>query len=177
MGSRKEISDDQGGLRSFEPKPEYNTEDDFIVKDFYAPCLERSVKYDRAVGYFRANIYRELGEDLLHFVRRGGKVRLICSPDIPEPDEEAAREGYKLRGKRPDIDKESTLLQILRKMSENPKERDCLDMLRLLIEKESMELYVATRVGVSIIGKWAYFTTRMVIILHFRAREMKRKEL
>ncbi len=137
----------KGDLRGFEPKSEYNTEDDFIVKDFYAPCLGRSIKYDRAVGYFRANIYRELGEDLLFFVQRGGKVRLICSPDIPEPDEEAAREGYELRGKRPEIDKEITLLQILKKMSEDPKERDCLDMLRLLIEKESMELYVATRVG------------------------------
>ncbi len=147
MELRTEISNERSSLKGFEPKPEYNTEDDFIVKDFYAPCLERSLKYDRAVGYFRANIYRELGEELLHFVRRGGKVRLICSPDIPELDEDAAREGYELRGKRPEIDKEITLLQILKIMSKNPKERDCLDMLRLLIEKESMELYVATRVG------------------------------
>lgn len=134
-------------LRKFTPKPEYNTEDDCIVKDFYAPCLARSVKYDRAVGYFRANIYRELGEDLLMFAKRGGKVRLICSPDIPKPDEEAAREGYELRGKRTEIDQDITLLQILRTMSKNPKERDCLDMLRLLIEKGSMELFVATRPG------------------------------
>jgi superfamily II DNA or RNA helicase len=134
-------------LMEFEPEPEYNTEDNFIVKDFYAPCLARSNKYDRAVGYFRANIYRELGEDLLNFAKRGGKVRLICSPDIPEPDEEAAREGYELRGKRTEIDKEISLLQILRKMAKDPKEKDCLDMLRLLIEKDSMELFVATRTG------------------------------
>lgn len=134
-------------LREFSPKSEYNTEDDFIVSDFYAPCLARSTKYDRAVGYFRANIYRELGEDLLIFAKRGGKVRLICSPDIPEPDEEAAREGYELRGKRTEVDQEITLLDILRRMSKDPKERDCLDMLRLLIEKGSMELFVATRSG------------------------------
>lgn len=142
-----ENSDRKCDLREFEPKPEYNTEDDFIVRDFYAPCLARSAKYDRAVGYFRANIYRELGEDLLIFAKRGGKARLICSPDIPEPDEEAAREGYELRGKRKKIDQEITLLHILRKMAKDPRERDCLDMLRLLIEKGSMELFIATRPG------------------------------
>lgn len=147
MGDSAENYDRKCDLREFEPKPEYNTEDDFIIRDFYAPCLARSAKYDRAVGYFRANIYRELGEDLLIFAKRGGKVRLICSPDIPEQDEEAAREGYELRGKRTKIDQEITLLHILRKMSKDPKERDCLDMLRLLIEKSSMELFVATRPG------------------------------
>ncbi len=134
-------------LREFEPKSEYNTEDDLIVKDFYSPCLTHSIKYDRAVGYFRANIYRELGEDLLFFAKKGGKVRLICSPDMPELDEKAAREGYDLRGKRSKVDQEISLLYIIRKMAKHPKERDCLNMLRLLIEKESMDLFVATRPG------------------------------
>jgi superfamily II DNA or RNA helicase len=135
------------GLREIRLKPEYNTEEDQIIVDFYSPCLSASERYDRAVGYFRANIYRELGEDLLDFVIRGGKVRIVCSPDIPETDEETAREGYELRGKRSEEEKETALLQILLQMSKNPDEKDCLDMLRLLIEKGSMELYVATRSG------------------------------
>lgn len=134
-------------LRSFEPKTEYSTDEDFIINDFYSPCLKLSTKYDRAVGYFRANIYRELGVDLLNFAKRGGKIRLICSPDIPKNDEEAAREGYDLRGKRTQIEQEISLIHILQEMAKYPKERDCLDMLRLLIEKNSMELYIATRPG------------------------------
>jgi len=134
-------------LRKINLKTEYNTEDDQIIPDFYSPCLSVSERYDRAVGFFRANIYRELGGDLLDFVIRGGKVRIVCSPDIPEIDEEAAREGYELRGKRTEKDKEATLLQVLIEMSKNPDEKDCLDMLRILIEKGSMELYVATRPG------------------------------
>jgi len=66
-------------LRDIKLKPEYNTEDNDIIRDFYAPCLRVSEAYDRAVGYFRANIYRELGEDLLDFVIKGGKVRIVCS--------------------------------------------------------------------------------------------------
>ncbi len=141
----KEQVNSESNLRNFEPKPEYNTEDNKIIRDFYSPCLALSKGYDRAVGYFRANIYREMGEDLLNYAKRGGKVRLVCSPDIPEPDEGAAREGYESRGKRSGQEQEITLLYILIEMSKDPKEADCLNMLRLLIEKGSMELYVATR--------------------------------
>jgi len=134
-------------LRQVNLKSEYNTEDDNIIRDLYRPCLKQSTNYDRAVGYFRANIYRELGEDLLNFVINGGKVRIVTSPDISESDEQAAREGYSLRGVRSINEREADLLEIMETMSRNPKEADCLDMLRLLIEKGSLDLYVAVRRG------------------------------
>jgi len=135
------------GLRHLGLVSEYNTEDDDIIRDLYGPCLAVSIKYDRAVGYFRANIYRELGEELLDFVIKGGKVRIVCSPDIPVSDEEAAREGYALRGTRSSREQEATLVHVIKAMSEDPEEKDCLDMLRLLIERGSLDLYVATRPG------------------------------
>jgi len=139
------MNENEFDLRNLNLKSEYNTEEDRIIPDFYSPCLSVSERYDRAVGFFRSNIYRELGEDLLDFVIRGGKVRIVCSPDIPEIDEEAAREGYELRGKRSEEEKEGTLLRVFLEMSKNPDEKDCLDMLRILIEKNAMELLVATR--------------------------------
>jgi superfamily II DNA or RNA helicase len=135
------------GLRGTKLEPEYNTEDDDIVNDLYAPCFEVSQKYDRAVGYFRANIYRELGEALLNFVISGGRVRIVCSPNMPEPDEEAAREGYDLRGSRTPEEEEGSLIYVLEAMSNDPKEADCLEMLRLLIESGSLDLFVAVRRG------------------------------
>jgi superfamily II DNA or RNA helicase len=140
-------SSEKKGLRMLYLKDEYNTDDDDIVKDLYGPCLKLSKYYDRAVGYFRANIYRELGEELLDFVIKGGKVRLVCSPDIPEPDEQAAREGYQNRGIRETKYVESDLLKTLELMSKNPDEKDCLNMLSLLIEKEALELFIAIRPG------------------------------
>jgi superfamily II DNA or RNA helicase len=128
-------------------KSEYDTEEDNIIKDFYAPCLRVSDTYDRAVGYFRANIYKELGEDLLNFVIRGGKIRIICSPDIPEEEENAAREGYENRYRKLNEQWDDTLIHAFETMSRNPQELDCLNMLRLLIEKESLDLYVAIRLG------------------------------
>lgn len=143
----REKSIKKGSLIDIILKYEYNTEDDNIIDDFYAPCLSVSVAYDRAVGYFRANIYKELGEDLLNFVIRGGKVRIVCSPDMPEEDENVAREGYKLRGTRSYEEQAATLIHVFEAMSRDPQESDCLNMLRLLVEKRSLDLYVAMRVN------------------------------
>ncbi|HKZ64640.1 MAG TPA: DEAD/DEAH box helicase family protein [Thermoplasmata archaeon] len=138
---------DRRGLRALDLAPDYNTEDNDIVRELYAPCLERAERYDRAVGYFRANVYRELGEQLLNFAIGGGRARIVCSPDLPEPDEDAAREGYELRGTRSGPDLDASLAESLLAMSRTPDEADCLNMLRLLIEKGSLDLFVAVRSG------------------------------
>ncbi|MHA1401756.1 MAG: DEAD/DEAH box helicase family protein [Candidatus Heimdallarchaeaceae archaeon] len=135
------------GLSKLELKTEYNTDENDIINELYKPCLEKAISYDRAVGYFRANIYRELGESLLDFSIKGGKTRIVCSPDIPEKDEKAARKGYKERGKK---DKDTYLISLLKTfeiMADNPEDRDCLEMLRLLIETDRLDLYVALRPG------------------------------
>lgn len=135
------------GLSLVDLKAEYNTEDDDIINDLYGPCLGVSNRYDRAVGYFRANIYKELGENLLNFIAAGGKVRIVCSPDLPELDEEAAREGYDLRGQRSPQEVDFNLAELLEEMSRNPKELDCLKMLSLLIESGSLDLHIAIKPG------------------------------
>lgn len=153
-------------LRNFSPLPEYNTEDDNIVKDFYAPCLLNATHYDRAVGYFRASIYRLLGEELLDFVIAGGVVRIACSPDMPEQDESAAREGYALRGTRDREDIEVALTSVMEVMAGYPREADCLSMLRLLIEMGSLDLYIAVRPGGIYhrkIGKFADSKGNMIV--------------
>lgn len=134
-------------LRDIDLKTEYNTEDDDIIRDLYAPCLSVSRQYDRVAGYFRANIYKELGEALLDFAIRGGKARILCSPDIHQEDEDAVREGYVLRGQRCKEDIEFDLIKLFKIMSKNPKELDCLNMIRCLIENGSLDLYIAQKEG------------------------------
>jgi len=155
------------GLRGLELAPAYNTEENDIVRDLYAPCLRASVTYDRAVGYFRANIYRELGEPLLDFAIRGGKTRIVCSPDIPEPDEAAARSGYEARGTHSSEELEGSLVASLERMATDPDDLDCLEMLRLLIETKSLELYVAVRPGGIYHRKIGMFTDRAGVFVTF----------
>jgi len=47
------------------------------------------------VGYFRSSVFILIGSDLLKFVKRGGKIRLISSPYLTEDDVKAISEGYK----------------------------------------------------------------------------------
>ena len=146
MLTKAEISS-KFGLYQVDLRAEYNTEEDDIINDLYGPCLRASKRYDRAVGYFRANIYKELGENLLNFIVAGGKVRIVCSPDLPEQDEEAAREGYCLRGHRSQQELDFSLTELIEEMSKNPKELDCLKMLSLLIERGSLDLHIAIKPG------------------------------
>lgn len=61
---------------------------------FYKPCLDASVTYDRAVGYFRSSVFAIIGQPFLDFARLGGKARFICSPSITEEDAIAIASGY-----------------------------------------------------------------------------------
>jgi superfamily II DNA or RNA helicase len=72
----------------------YRTGERDPVTGFYKPCLDSSVTYDRAVGYFRSSIFAIVGSPFLSFARRGGKVRFICSPSITEEDASAIAAGY-----------------------------------------------------------------------------------
>jgi superfamily II DNA or RNA helicase len=74
--------------------PHYRTGDRDPVSGFYRPCLDASVSYDRAVGYFRSSIFAIVGQPFLDFARRGGKARFICSPSLTEEDAGAIAAGY-----------------------------------------------------------------------------------
>jgi hypothetical protein len=69
------------------------------VRDFYVPCLLNSTHYDRAVGYFRSSIYALVGEAMIEFADRGGRMRLVCSPDLEAEDIESIARGYEKREK------------------------------------------------------------------------------
>jgi superfamily II DNA or RNA helicase len=73
---------------------QYRTGERDPVEGFYRPCLRLAANYDRAVGYFRSTVFLVIGEPLLSFARRGGRLRLVCSPSITEEDAKAIVSGY-----------------------------------------------------------------------------------
>ncbi len=75
----------------------YRTGDSQLITGFYAPCLKNSRLYDRAVGYFRSSVFLLIGPEVLDFAKRGGKIRLVCSPSISQIDIDALVNGYKSR--------------------------------------------------------------------------------
>lgn len=84
-------------LSQVQLEPEYRTGQTDLVDKFYLPCLFNSTSYDRAVGYFRSTVFLLVSDAVLRFVKRGGHIRLICSPSLSEQDIEAIKAGYKSR--------------------------------------------------------------------------------
>lgn len=57
-----------------------------VVKQFYTPVLEQSVKYDRVAGYFSSKVFASAARGVAALVRKGGKMRLITSHAFTQTD-------------------------------------------------------------------------------------------
>ncbi len=67
----------------------YSTSKNNLVAEFYEPALSRAVRYDRSSGYFSSALMSLIPLGFADFVSRGGKLRLICSPQLTQTDYEA----------------------------------------------------------------------------------------
>lgn len=76
---------------------EYRTGEQNLVESFYKPCVKEAAVYDRAVGYFRSTVFLLIGPSLIDFAKRGGSMRLVCSPELTHEDYDAMLSGYQLR--------------------------------------------------------------------------------
>lgn len=83
-----------GDLSVIELKTEYRSLKEDPVTEFYKPCLRNSIKYKRAVGYFRSTVYNVIGSSIIEFARRGGSANIICSPELSEEDIDSIALGY-----------------------------------------------------------------------------------
>lgn len=86
-----------GDLSAIVFETEYRSLKDDPVGRFYVQCLRNAVSYDRAVGYFRSTVFLIVGAAVLEFVRKGGRLRIICSPDLDPDDVEHIALGYSRR--------------------------------------------------------------------------------
>jgi superfamily II DNA or RNA helicase len=85
-------------LRHIQLISSLNTSEHSLVDDFFVPLLSRSVKYDRAVGFFSSAWLRENSKGMLNFARNGGRARWITSPILSEQDWHAMQRGVIARG-------------------------------------------------------------------------------
>lgn len=83
-----------GDLTALRLKTEYRSIKESPAKSFYRPCLQHSIRYKRAAGYFRSTVFIVTGGSVVEFARRGGKMLLICSPELEEGDIDAIALGY-----------------------------------------------------------------------------------
>lgn len=70
-------------------KLSYRTGRDDLVRDFFIPCLESSVLYRRAAGYFSSSGLALAARGVASLASRGGKMKLVVSPHLQPEDVEA----------------------------------------------------------------------------------------
>lgn len=73
-------------FKAFDFEPSYSTSNHNLINDFYEPSLYRAVRYDRTSGYFSSALMSLIPLGFSDFVARGGKIRLICSPQLTQSD-------------------------------------------------------------------------------------------
>jgi superfamily II DNA or RNA helicase len=79
-------------LRDLNLQRSYRSGRDILLDDFYLPCLQEAIAYDRAVGYFSSTLYQVVALAFSDFVKRGGHMRLVCSPALTPEDFAAMKE-------------------------------------------------------------------------------------
>lgn len=75
----------------------YRSDTSDVVTQFYVPCLEKSVLYRRAAGYFTSNGLSLAAKGIAHLIRSGGRIRLVASPFLTDTDLAAITAGYQSR--------------------------------------------------------------------------------
>ncbi|MGG0252894.1 DEAD/DEAH box helicase family protein [Bacillus toyonensis] len=125
-------------LHDLELKYKYRSDHDQIHKDFYDKCLQYSIYYDRAVGYFTSGTLSVIAKGLTQFLEKEGKIRIIANPYLTKEDVEAIRLGYKAKG---DVISQALLRQI--QVNEDTIANDTLNTLAWLIYQGKFEIKIA----------------------------------
>lgn len=138
-GIRASIESENKSLRDAGPwLDRYSTGRDDLVADFYAPALGAAIRYDRATGYFRSSFYALTRVSIASFALRGGKVRLIASPDLDPRDVET------LGAPEAVIDvSERALEQELRRILNHPHAATGAEILAALLLRGNLEIRLA----------------------------------
>lgn len=129
------------GLESLDLRSEYRTGQSNMVGDFYIPCFTKAMRYDRAVGFFRSSIFLLINEEIAHFAKRGGKIRLVCSPSLTEKDIEALSKGYLQK----ETAFEECLLNEIAELFSRPELIDRTEALATLISLGVLDVKIAFR--------------------------------
>lgn len=144
------------GLKDIKIKKEYRIPRDDIISEFYIPLLKKSNGYDRSVGYFSSDSLIELSYGIAEFVKNGGKIRLIVSPNLSKEDYDAINRGYEEREKII----ENSLMNCLFEYDDYFK-RERLNLISELIAREILDIKIAFSV---IDGKLGLYHEKMGLL-------------
>ncbi|MCU0549413.1 MAG: DNA phosphorothioation system restriction enzyme [Leptolyngbya sp. Prado105] len=124
-------------LKDLDLRNQYRSDRHNLLEDFYIPCLERSLTYDRAVGFFSSTSLAAAARGVSALIRCGGRMRLIASPHLSQEDADAIAQGLRQREEAV----AAVLLHELEQLDQLASDR--LGYLAWLLSKELLEIKLA----------------------------------
>lgn len=125
-------------LRDLDLQRDYRSGRDALLDDFYVACLQEALAYDRAVGFFSSTLFHVVAVAYSDFVRRGGHMRLICSPALKPEDFVAMKEADEI-GRYVQASVRAELQELLN----NPQLMPATRLLATLVAADIVEVRIA----------------------------------
>lgn len=116
----------------------YRTDENNFPRDFLIPVLQKTKQYKRGVGYFSTSALVDLSAGLFEMAKNGGKIQLVCSPNLDPEDIKAIELGYK---KREEVIEAALLRDIYEPSDYYESER--LNLIANLIANGTMDIKIA----------------------------------
>jgi len=130
------------GLNKLNLKISYRSDSSNLINDFYIPCMQKSVLYQRAVGYFSSTGLAYAAAGIAHLIQSGGKIQLVASPQLTHEDIEAIQKGI--------IAQQDVILQATKRSFQDIKElllRERLEALAWMVTTGTLEIKLAIRMN------------------------------
>lgn len=112
-----------------------------LLQDFYTPALKHAVQYDRAVGYFSANILSSNLLGISSLVKNGGRMRLVIGEPLSEEEFAALKKGYAMTHFLDEL--YERLIQVLEESKQG--KANNLELLSYLVANNKVEIKYAFR--------------------------------
>lgn len=125
-------------LKDLKLESEYRVPRDNVIEDFFIPTLKIANKYERSVGYFSSDSLIKLSYGLCELVKKGGKIRIIASPNLSPEDYDAINKGYEERER---IVEKSLLNSIISYEDSFKEER--FNLIKDLIARDILDIKIA----------------------------------
>ena len=86
-------------FEDFNPKINWDSDEDDILNDFYKPALERTVCYQRLAGYFSSTAFVLILREIIDFIKKDSRMQLITSLSLSQQDIDTIEQSVENREK------------------------------------------------------------------------------
>ena len=79
-------------FKNLELKISYDSDETDILNAFYRPVLQESILYQRMAGYFSSSTFGLVVSEIVDFIEKGGKIKLVTGVELAENDKSVIEE-------------------------------------------------------------------------------------